>query len=103
MAASSISSSSGSSRDKNRLRFLKDAPAAEVVAALLHRDPLDQVDRTPEHPLQRFLEVEESGRIRFGVGFERDQQIGVAAVGVEILLAGGRAENLQPPDVEAPA
>jgi hypothetical protein len=81
VAASGISSSSGSSRDKNRLRFLKNAPVAEVVAALFHRDPLDQIDRTLKHLLQRFLQAEEIGRTLLGVGFEFDQQIGIAAVG----------------------
>jgi len=70
---------------------------------LLHRDPLDQIDRSPEHLLQRFFEVEEPGGTRLGTGGELDQQISIAAVGVKILLARGRAEDLQPPDVEAPA
>lgn len=50
---------------------------------------------------QRILQVEKSGKVGFRAWFELDQQVGVAALRVEVNAAGGRAEDLQPPDMEA--
>src|SRR5580704_8261378 len=73
-AASSMSSNRASSRHKDRLRFLKDAAAAQVVAALLDGPAFEQVDRSPESLFQCVLQVEEAGEAGFGAGFEFDQQ-----------------------------
>src|SRR5271155_607517 len=96
-----MSSRMASSRHKDRVRFRKDAAAAQVVAALLDVPPLEQVDRSPEGLWQSVLKVEGAREVGFGARFEFDQQIRVAALGVEVLAAGGGAKDLQPADVKA--
>jgi hypothetical protein len=77
------------------------AAAAQVVSALLDGPALEQVDRPPEGLLQRVFQIKEAGEVGFGAGFEFDQQVGIAALGVEVPASSGRTEDFQPADVEA--
>jgi hypothetical protein len=103
VAASNMSSSKASSRHKQRRRFLQDATATNIVATLFDGLSLHQVYRSPQHLLQRFLEIDKAGEPGIGAGFEFDQQIRIAALRVEVLLTRGGAEDFQTPDVEPAA
>lgn len=72
----------GSSRDKDRLRFPKNAPAAKIIAAWLSSYPVDQVDRSFKNLLQRIFDS------------ELDQQVCVTTLAVEVLISRGGAENV---------
>ena len=103
VAASGISSSRGSSRDKDRLRFLKNASAAKIVAALLDSDPVDQVDRSLQNLLQRIPDLKEFGRAWLGIWLKFDEKVCVAALGVKVLTSGGRTEDVQSRNTKAAA
>ena len=61
------------SSDKDRLRFLENPAAAQVVAALLNGLTVDQVNRSAEGLLQGFLEIEKACEAWLRVRLEFDQ------------------------------
>ena len=83
----------------SRARFI-----CACTKGFAHRARLDQVHRAPETSRQRLGQAEEllqwrdpRGRIEF------DQEIGVAAAGIEIRAPRGGSEHLQPRHAVPPA
>jgi hypothetical protein len=99
VAASDMSSSRARSRSIDGLGFGQNASAANVVPAAFKGFALDKIDWPAEDRFQRFLEVQELGQV-FCRRCKGNEEISVAAPGIEVSTAGGRAENLQPPDTE---
>src|ERR1043166_3805580 len=77
--------------------------AISGIPAVFDRCALDEIDRAPEEPLQRVLQIGKGGEVVDCRGLERDEEIGVAAVTVEVAAPGRGAEDFQPLDAVAPA
>src|SRR5580700_5469081 len=106
-AASSMSRRSAASRAGNSaingFGLFQDRPAADEIPAGFDRLPLDQIDGTPEKSLQRVFEIGECRKVVARGGLEGDEEVGVAAGGIEPGAARSRAEDLQPRHAKAAA
>ena len=76
-------------------------PSPDVVAAGLDGLAVDEIDLAPKDPAEGVLQVEEIGEGGAMVGGEGDEQVDVAFGRVEIVAAGGGAEDVQTGDREA--
>lgn len=83
---------------ENGLGFGQNVAAAEIVAVHFYRLARQQIDRSSEEFLQRFFKTHVKFEIVSRAGRERDKQVDVAALGIEIVAARGRPENLQTGD-----
>src|ERR1051326_5632533 len=102
-----MSSSDAASRAGNsaidRFGLVEDRAAADEIAARFDRLALDQIDRAAEELFERVLQIGETGEGVARRRLEGDEEIGVAAVAIEVAAAGRGAEDFQPRDAVAPA
>src|SRR5712691_10182838 len=86
-AASSISRRSAASRSGNSaidgFGFFQDRLAADEIPTSLDRLAFDEIDRASKKPFQRVLQIGERRKIVPGSRFERDEEINIAAIGIE--------------------
>src|SRR5215831_8928548 len=99
-AASSISRRSAASRSGNSaidcFGLVKDRPTTDEIPARLDRLPLDEVDGASEKSFQGLLQIAEYRKIVPGGRLERNEEISIATVRIEVGAARSGAEDLQP-------
>ena len=98
-AATTMSSSSASSREKDSFGISEDTSSTEMIAAGLQRAAVHKIDRSLQKPLELFFEDEESVR---AACVEVDQKIDVASFRFEVENPSRRTKNVEPRNVVAP-
>jgi hypothetical protein len=80
----------------DRFGLPQDCPAADEIPALLDGLALDKIDRAPKKPFQRLPQISKRCKIVPRGVLEGDEEIRIAAAGIEVGAARGRAENFEP-------